>query len=261
MSKKHDILGAFGVIGLSTLASRILGLVREMVIAFLFGAGMSADAFFVAFQIPNTFRRLMAEGSLTIAFVPVFSDTMIKKGRREAEALANAVFTLLTISLIVLTIAGILFSSPLIKVMVWGWEQAGIPGKIELTVLLTRIMFPYVFFISLVAFCMGVLNSLKHFAAPALSPALLNLSMILSAILLYPYCNPPILALAAGVIVGGFLQLILQIPFLMQKGIHLVFDFSLQHPGLRRIGSLMVYGVFGSAVYQINIIITRFLAS
>jgi len=259
MSENLRITRALSVVGLSTMASRVLGLVREMVIAFYFGASMAADSFFVAFQIPNTFRRLMAEGSLTISFIPVFSETMVKKGRKEALKLANAAFTFLTLLLIILTIMGIVFASPLIKVLVPGFKE--IPGKIELTVLLTRIMFPYIFFISLVAFCMGILNSLRHFAAPALAPVLLNLSMIFSVVILYPYLELPILALAIGVILGGFLQLGLQIPFLEKKGIHLISNFNFRNPGLRKIGKLIGPAIFGSAIYQINIYIIRFLAS
>jgi len=230
-----------------------------MVIAFYFGAGMATDAFFVAFQIPNTFRRLMAEGSLTIAFIPVFSDTMVKKGRQEALALANAAFTCLTLILVVLTIGGIVFAGPLVKLMVPGYMK--IPGKVDLTVLLTRIMFPYIFFISLVAFCMGILNSLRHFAAPALAPVLLNITMIFSVVLLYPHLDLPILALAIGVILGGILQLGFQIPFLSSKGVHLRSQFDLRNEGLRTIGRLMVPTIFGSAIYQINILVSRFLAS
>jgi len=259
MSEKLHITRALSVIGLSTLASRILGLVREMVIAFYFGAGMTTDAFFVAFQIPNTFRRLMAEGSLTIAFIPVFAETMIKKGRQEAFRLANSAFTALTFILIILSFAGVIFAAPLVKIMVPGYDA--IQGKVELTVLLTRIMFPYIFFISLVAFCMGILNSLKHFAAPALAPVLLNLSMIFSVVILFPHLDLPIMALAVGVILGGFLQLSFQIPFLAKKGVRLVSSFNFGNPALRKIGRLMLPAIFGSAVYQVNIYIIRFLAS
>ena len=259
MSENAQITRALSVVGLSTLASRILGLVREMVIAFYFGAGLATDAFFVAFQIPNTFRRLMAEGSLTISFIPVFSDTMIKKGRQEALTLANTAFTFLTLILVILTIGGIVFASPLVKILVPGYRE--IPNKIELTVFLTRTMFPYIFFISLVALCMGILNSLRHFAAPALAPVLLNLSMIFSLVILYPYFHLPIMALAIGVILGGFLQLSFQVPFLRKKGINLVSNFDFRNPGLRKIRKLMVPAIFGSAIYQINIYIIRFLAS
>ena len=211
----YGIVRAAGVVGLATLLSRILGYVRDMVIAYFFGTADAADAFFVAFRIPNLFRRLFAEGSLTVAFIPIFTGYLVRESKRDAYEFANTVFTLLSIILVIFSCLGIVFSPFIVKVMAWGFIDE--VDKFGLTVLLTRIMFPYIFFISLVALCMGILNSLKHFAAPALAPVLLNLTMILSVIILMPYFSQPILALAIGVILGGFLQLTLQIPFLKKK--------------------------------------------
>ena len=257
--QQHNIVKAAGVVGGATLASRILGYARDMVIAYFFGTAAAADAFFVAFRIPNLFRRLFAEGSLTVAFIPVFSEYLVKETKKDAFEFANVVFTFLSIILVALCCLGITFSPLIVKMMAWGFAED--KSKFDLTVLLTRIMFPYIFFISLEALCMGILNSLKHFAAPALAPVLLNFSMILSVVILMPYLSQPVLALAFGVIAGGVLQLALQIPFLRKKGFTLGFRLKFSHPGLMRLLKLMIPAVFGAAVYQFNIIIITLLAS
>jgi putative peptidoglycan lipid II flippase len=257
--QQRNIVRAAGVVGGATLVSRILGYARDMVIAYFFGTASSADAFFVAFRIPNLFRRLFAEGSLTVAFIPTFSKYLVKESKKDALEFANVIFTFLSIILAVLCCLGIAFSPFIIKLMAWGFVND--PSKFDLTVLLTRIMFPYIFFISLVALCMGILNSFKHFAAPSLSPVLLNISIILSAVFLMPYLSQPILSLAVGVIAGGIFQIALQIPFLKKKGVKLRFNFNFSHPGLRRLLKLMIPAVFGAAVYQLNIMIITLIAS
>lgn len=257
--QSHKITRAAGVVGSATLLSRILGYVRDMVIAYFFGTADAADAFFVAFRIPNLFRRLFAEGSLTVAFIPIFTGYLVKESKKNACEFANTVFTFLSILLVIFSCLGVVFSPFLVKIMAWGFADEKV--KFELTVLLTRIMFPYIFFISLVALCMGVLNSLKHFAAPALAPVLLNLAMILSAIFLMPYFSQPILALAFGVISGGFLQLALQIPFLKKNGAGFKLSFNFSHPGLKKMAKLMLPAVLGAAVYQVNMVIITMLAS
>lgn len=257
--QQRNIVRAAGVVGGATLASRILGYARDMVIAYFFGTATAADAFFVAFRIPNLFRRLFAEGSLTVAFIPVFSEYLVKESKKDACEFANVVFTFLSIILVVLCCLGISLAPLIVKVMAWGFADD--KSKFDLTVLLTRIMFPYIFFISLVALCMGILNSLKHFAAPALAPVLLNIAMILSVIILMPYLSRPVLSLSFGVIVGGVLQLALQIPFLRKKGVNLRISFNFAHPGLRKLLKLMIPAVFGAAVYQFNIMIITLLAS
>jgi len=257
--KPYRIVRAASVVGFATLMSRLLGYVRDMVIAYFFGTADVADAFFVAFRIPNLFRRLFAEGSLTIAFIPIFTEYLVRESKKSAYEFASAVFTFLSIVLVIFSCLGIVGSPFIVKVMAWGFTDE--KDKFELTVLLTRIMFPYIFFISLVALCMGILNSLKHFAAPALAPVFLNLTMILSVIILMPYFNQPILTLAIGVILGGFLQLILQIPFLKRKGVILKSNFNFSHPGLKRLTKLMLPAVLGAAVYQINIVIVNLIAS
>jgi putative peptidoglycan lipid II flippase len=259
MSENSRITRAFGVVGIATFLSRILGLVREMAIAFYFGASMASDSFFVAFQIPNVLRVLLAEGSLSIAFIPVFSETLVKKGREEALKLANAAFTILTIILFIITVLGVVFASPLIKIMVPGFAKT--PGKLELTILLAQITFPFISLVSLAALCMGILNSLRRFAVPALAPVFYNIGVILSVVILFPYLHLPIMALVIGVMVGGFFQLAFQVPFLEKNGVHLTSSYDFQNPELKKMGKIMVPAIFGSAIYQVKIIINSFIAS
>lgn len=258
-TENHRVARAAGVVGLATMLSRVFGFIRDVVVARYFGAGFATDAFFVAFRIPNLLRRLFAEGSLTIAFVPVFTEYLKTRSREDAFELARVAFTLLSAVLVVVSIAGVLLSPAVVTLMAPGFRAS--PDKYALTVLLTRIMFPYIFFIALVALCMGILNSLRHFATPALSPVILNLCMIAAALTLRDFFAEPIVALAVGVMVGGLLQLAVQLPVLFRLGVSLRPDFRFGHGGVRRIGVLMLPAAFGAAVYQINIFISTLLAS
>ncbi len=250
---------AAGIVGLATMLSRIFGFLRDMVVAAFFGAGLTTDAFFVAFRIPNLLRRLLGEGSLTVSFVPVFTEYLNKKTKEEAIELANIAFTILSIVLVLVSLAGVIFSPFIVTVMAPGFTQ--VPAQYDLTVFLNRLMFPYIFFISLVALCMGILNSFRHFTAPALSPVILNVSMILATLTLRDFFQEPIVALAIGVMVGGVLQLAMQWPFMVRLGVRLKPDFHFTHPGVRRIGLLMLPAAFGAAIYQINIFVGTILAS
>lgn len=257
--EKRRIAKAAGVVGGSTLISRILGFVRDALVAKLFGAGMAADAFFVAFRIPNLFRRLLGEGSLTSSFIPIFTEYLARKSREEAAGLANAFFSLALVVLAVVTGVGILFAPVIVTVMAHGFSS--VPEKFQLTVTLTRIMFPYLLFVGLVALCMGILNSLRHFAAPALSPVLLNISIIVAAIFLTPFFKEPVTALAIGVVIGGFSQLALQLPFLWRNGIPIRLHWEPRHPGVRRVEGLMAPSIIGLAVTQINVLVDTIVAS
>ncbi|RNC70988.1 MAG: murein biosynthesis integral membrane protein MurJ [Desulfuromonadales bacterium] len=259
MSEKKQITRAAGVLGVATMISRIMGMVRDMVVSRLFGAGLATDAFFAAFQIPNMLRRFFAEGALTSAFVPTFSEWYTQKGEKEARDLANVCFTLLTIVMAGVTILGILFSPAIVSFMFPGFKAQ--PAKLELTVFLNRLMFPYIFFISLVALCMGILNTVRHFFTPAISTVFLNISMILCAWLLHDHVQVPITALAAGVLIGGVLQLLLQLPTLWQKGFSIRPRFDFRHPAVRKIALLMGPSVFGVGVYYLNITVGNILAS
>ena len=258
-SENSRVTKAAGIVGSATFLSRIFGFMRDMVIAWLFGAGLASDAFLVAFRVPNLLRRLFAEGSLSISFIPVFTDYLTHVGKEEAFKLAASAVRLLSILLVIAALLGLILSPLIIRVLAPGFID--FPEKLELTVLLTRIMFPYVFFICLVALSMGILNALGHFAAPALAPVFLNLAMILSVFFISPHTAHPAIGLAIGVLIGGFLQLALQMPFLIQKGVHFWKKTVLIHPGLKRIGRLMLPAIFGAAVYQINILVGTLLAS
>lgn len=259
MQENKRFTKAAGVVGSATLISRVFGFARDVVIAGFFGAGMGADAFFVAFRIPNLLRRLFAEGSLSVSFVPVFTDYLTNQGRVEAYGLARAALQLLSAILALVAVTGILLSPYVVGVIAPGF--VALPGKFALTVSLTRLMFPYIFFVGLVALCMGFLNVLGHFAAPALAPVMLNLAMIASVFLISPYFTEPVMGLGVGVLVGGALQLVLQVPFVIKKGLFFWKKANLRHPGLKKIGRLMLPTVFGAAVYQINILIGTLLAS
>ena len=259
MSEKRNIARAAGILGSATMISRIMGMVRDMVVSRLFGAGLATDAFFAAFQIPNMLRRFFAEGALTSAFVPTFSATINQRGEEGARELANICFTLLTIVMAAITLAGILFSPWIVGLMFPGFKA--VPGKFELTVLLNRLMFPYIFFISLVALCMGILNTLRHFFTPAISTVFLNISMILGALLLRGFFEIPITALAVGVLIGGIIQLIMQLPVLWKKGFPFRLNFDFNNSEVRRIALLMLPATFGVGVYYLNITVSAILAS
>jgi putative peptidoglycan lipid II flippase len=264
MSENHKIAKAATTIGMGTFLSRILGFLRDMVIANFFGAGMVADAFFVAFRIPNLWRRLVGEGSLTISFIPVYTEYLTQRSEDETREVTNVAFSVAGVILLCLTIFGILFSPILIRLIAPGWGFSAIPEKLQkfqLTVTLNQTMFPYLFFMGLFALCMGVLNSLRHFFAPAIAPIFLNISIIGSVFLLYPVFEKPVFALAIGVLAGGLIQFLFQIPFLLKKGIHFRFNFNFKHPAIKRIGLLMVPGLIGTAVYQINVFIDTIFAS
>nr|WP_279384278.1 murein biosynthesis integral membrane protein MurJ [Geotalea toluenoxydans] len=259
MSEKKNIVRAAGVLGFATILSRIMGMVRDMVQSRLFGAGFATDAFIAAFQIPNMLRRFFAEGALTSAFVPTFSEWYSQKGEVEARHLANICFTLLIMVMAAVTLLGVVFSPLLVNLMFPGFKAE--PSKLELTILLNRLMFPYIFLVSLVALCMGILNTVRHFFTPAISTVFLNISMILCAVFLHSRFQVPIVSLAVGVLLGGILQLLLQIPVLYRMGFPLRLRFDFHHPAVRRIALLMGPSIFGVGVYYLNITVGAILAS
>jgi len=259
MKENSRVIKAAGVVGAATLFSRILGYLRDAVIAWYFGAGHSTDAFIAAFRIPNLLRRLFGEGAIGNAFIPVLTDYLTEEGQDEGLRLARSALLVMSILLVVLSILGILLAPVIVKVIAPGFFES--PGKIPLTITLTRIMFPYIFFIGLVALCMGILNAFGHFAAPALAPVLLNLAMICAVIFICPYLSNPVTGLAIGVIIGGVLQLGLQLPFMIRKGLFLRTKSKIFHPGLKKIAALMPPIIFGGAVYQINVLVGGLLAS
>lgn len=245
------------MIGSLTFISRIAGYVRDMVIAYFFGATAYTDAFWIAFRIPNLLRRLFAEGSLTISFIPVFTETLEKKNKEEAKKVSDIIFSILLILLTTVSLLGVLFSPYIVKLFAYGFDQ----DTFELAVTLNRIMFPYIFFISLTALCMGILNSLRHFFAPAFSPVVFNICIITSILLVHRSFDLPIYSAAAGVILGGILQFFIQLPFVKAKGFMFSFTRNFRHPAVKRIGLLLLPQLFGLAVYNLNIIVSSQYAS
>lgn len=253
---------AAGVIGAATLLSRLLGAVRDIAIAYFFGAGMVSDAFIAAFRIPNLLRRMFGEGSLSIVFVPVYTEILYQKGRAEADRLAGSTARLLTLCLLTAAMAGMAAAPLLVHMLAPGFAASA--EKFALTVSLTRIMCPYVVFIGLVALCMGFLNVLGHFAAPALAPTCLNVAMIIAITggsFWVPSREVLVRWLAVGVVVGGGLQLGLQIPFLIKNRLFLWRKSPWWHPAFKQIGLMMGPVLFGAAVYQINNLVITVLGS
>lgn len=242
----RNIAKSAGVIGLATLCSRILGFLRDIVIARLFGVYLYAQAFVIAFRIPNLFRDLVAEGAANAAFVPVFSEYTVKHSKEEFWELINVMLNLLLVVLMGITLMGIIFSPIIVRLIAPGFIAS--PEKLHTTIVLNRWIFPYILLIGLAAYSMAVLNSLKHFTVPAFAPCLLNISIIVFALLF----GEGIKGLALGVLVGGVLQLAVQIPVLYRKGFRLRLPKRFNHPAAITIGKLMLPRVASTSIYQLN---------
>lgn len=242
-----------------TFVSRILGLVRDVVIARVFGPGDGADAFFLAFKIPNFLRRLFAEGAFNQAFVPVLSEYRSQRSLTQVQELINVVAGYLG-SVLLLISAFVVAAAPWVAVPIaYGFTDD--PVKFQLFVDMLRITFPYLFLISMTAFAGSILNSYDRFAVPALTPALLNLSLIASALLLSPYFVQPEIALAWGVLIAGISQLLFQLPFLIKMQLMPKPKLTRGHEGVSRILRLMVPALFGVSVSQINLLLDTVIAS
>lgn len=234
------------IIGLATLVSRILGFIRDIVIAKLFGVYIYAQAFVVAFKIPNLFRDFLAEGAANSAFVPVFSEYLVKHNKEDFWELANVVLNLLLVTLTALTILGVFIAPLLVRLIAPGFMSD--PDKLAAAISLTRIIFPYILLIGLAAYVTALLNSLRHFSVPAFAPCLLNIAMIIFALIF----REDVLGLALGVLTGGLLQLLVQIPVLYKKGFRLSLFKKFRHPAAKQIGRLMVPRLASSGIYQLN---------
>ncbi len=257
--EKRQIYRRAGVITFFTMISRILGAGRDLVIAHIFGAGMLTDAFIQAFTIPNIFRRLTAEGSMTLAFIPLYTELRENRGREYAKQFASKTLGLVIWVTIFLTALGMIFTPQMVYLVAAGFSND--PDKFNLTVDLTRLMFPYLIFVSIVAWAMGVLNAEKRFALPAAAPILLNISIIGAAFLLSPFLEQPIVGIGWGVLIGGVLQIMLQIPGLHRLPQSVLPKWPWKDPDINRLLHLLGPSLFGVAVYQINIIILRNIAS
>jgi putative peptidoglycan lipid II flippase len=253
MDKERGLLRAAGSMSVMTTLSRIAGYFRDNLQAALLGAANSSDAFVIAYRIPNMLRRLVGEGALTAAFVPTFARYLKSDDRRAMRRFAGSVLYAMIAILAVLTALGIVFSPLLVKVLAWGFSVS--PEKMALTVSLNRLMFPYIFFISLAALASGVLNAFDVFALPAFTPVLLNLAIITSAWMLRNQFSDPSYGFAVGVIAGGFLQLAVQVPALLRQGMSLRPPSGLDLEGLREIGRLILPRVFGVGIIQVNLVI------
>ncbi len=242
-----------------TLISRVLGFIRDMIYAQLFGAGAGTDAFFVAFRIPNFMRRLFAEGAFSQAFVPVFSQYQTQRPHEELHELVDQVAGTLGLILFGITAVGVLAAPVLVWVFAPGFADE--PHQYALTTAMLRVTFPYLLFISLTAFAGGVLNSCGKFAIPALTPVLLNICMIIAAVWVAPHFKQPAMALAWGVFAAGVTQLLFQIPYLKQLKLLPRPRWAWHAPGVQQVLKLMLPALFGSSVAQVNLLIDTLLAS
>jgi putative peptidoglycan lipid II flippase len=264
VEQQDKVVRSAGVVSASVLTSRVSGLVREIVMARLFGAGQVYDAFLLGFRIPNLTRDLFAEGALSSAFVPTFTQYLSTKTKKEAATLANLVATAIIIVVSGLCVLGMIFSPALVQLLAPGF--AGVPGKFEQAVAMTRIMFPFLLLVSLAAQAMGILNACGRFGVPALSSTFFNIGSVVFGLTLGYWAGPqlgfsPITGMAYGIVLGGALQLLWQMPSLGHAG----FSFRLQsdwsHPGLQQILRLMGPAILGNAAVQINVMVNTNFAS
>ena len=255
--EEHQIVQAAGQIGVWTLLSRVTGLIRDMLIAGLFGAGAVTDAFFVAFRIPNLLRRLVGEGTSNAALIPVVTEYMLHHSRTETQDMLRALLGVTSGVLLVLTGIGIVCAAPLVRIFAPGFG----PHLLALTVALTEITFVYLFCVGLLALATGVLHTQRHFSAPAFAPVLLNIAIIGCALGLSRFLIQPVFSLAYGVVLGGVLQVAWQMPILGRLGLLLRPRWQPHHPAIVQVGTLLVPVVFGAAVYQLGLVVNTVLAS
>jgi putative peptidoglycan lipid II flippase len=261
--KTQTLARSAGIVSVATTMSRILGLVREQVLLVFFGAGNSLDAFNVAFRLPNLVRDLFAEGAMSAAFVPTFTRELRNNGKEAAWELGNLVISGLLVVTGIVSLLGILFAGPLTH---WiAQSYASQPGKLELTTLLTQIMFPFLTLVAVAVAGMGMLNALRWFFIPALSPAMFNIATILSVFLIVPVATRlgwnPMVGLAIGTLLGGAAQAALQWPALRKEGFRFRFQLKPRDPRLREVLSLMLPGTLGLAGVQINQLVNMWLAT
>jgi len=257
--KKSTLVRSVGFVSGATAISRLFGLVREQVMAYYFGAGVATDAFVAAFRIPNLLRDMFAEGALSSAFVPVFKQKLVKGTKEEAFELANIVLTgmLLVVGFIVLI--GLIFAPLIVYLTAYGFVSD--PVKFELTSDMTRIMMVFLLIVSISALVMGMLNSFNRFTIPALSPAFFNLGTIISVVTMYTIFDQPAYTLAIGVVVGGILQLAVQLPLLHRIGYRFRFNFNIFHDGMKKIMKLFTPMIIGLSAGRINILVSTLWAS
>ncbi len=256
-----SLFRSLSTVGVFTLASRILGFVRDLVLAHLFGANALTDAFFVAFKIPNFLRRLFAEGAFATAFVPVLTEYRSRGDVRELRDFIDHVAGSLGLVVLGISLLGVLAAPLVVGLFAFGWVMGEQYEKLTLASEMLRLTFPYLFFISLTAFAGGIMNAWNRFAVPAFTPVLLNLSLIACALWLSPHMEQPVVALAWGVLIAGVTQFVFQLPFLARLDLLPRPRPGFGHPGVRRILRLMLPALFAVSVTQINLLLDTVLAS
>jgi putative peptidoglycan lipid II flippase len=255
----RNLIKSTSILSVGTLVSRLFGFLRDVVLAKMLGTGFRADAFFVALRIPNLFRDLVGEGATNSAVVPIFAEYKHQKSAEEFWRFASIVLSLAMIVLSVVTVLGIIFAPVIVRVVVPGFMAE--PEKLELTIRLTRLIFPYLIFIGLTAYSMGILYTFRSFAVPAFTHSLLNISIVVAALWASRTMEEPVFGIAAGVLIGGVLQLAFQIWPMAKIGMKLTWPTSLRHEGAKRIGLLLLPRMLGSGVYQLTVLIDTFCAS
>lgn len=257
-TEKEKLLRQTGRFSVATVISRLLGLLREASFAAVFGATGGMDAFVAAFRVPNLLRDLFAEGALSAAYVPVFTEKLKREGTRNAFLLTSSIFSIILVVLGMIVILGVALAPYYIKVYVSGFDD---PARMALTAKLTRIMFPFILLVAFAAVSMGTLNSLGRFGVPALAPAAFNVIMILAALFLTRYFDPPIIALGIGAVAGGAGQFVIQIPQLLRTGFRFNFSLDFKDQAVRRIFKLMLPAAMGVSAWQINVVVATWIAS
>ncbi len=257
--KKGSLVGSAGTVSAATAFSRVFGLIREQVMAYFFGAGMATDAFITAFRIPNVLRDMFAEGALSSAFVPVFKEKLVKESEEGAFTLAHTILTLVFLVVGLIVLLGIIAAPVFVYLFANGFTA--IPAKFGLTVSLTRLMFVYLLLVSVSALFMGMLNSFGRFGVPALSPAMFNIGVILSVIILYEHFEQPVYTLALGVIIGGVGQVVVQLPALLRLGFRYKPRFTFLDEGVKKVVRLIAPMIIGLSAGRINILVSTLLAS
>ncbi|MCK4302204.1 MAG: murein biosynthesis integral membrane protein MurJ [candidate division Zixibacteria bacterium] len=257
--KKSSFMASAGTVSGATAFSRVLGLLREQVMAYFFGAGMATDAFVTAFRVPNLLRDMFAEGALSSAFVPIFKDKLVRTSEEDAFRLANVVVTFILLLVGLIVILGIVATPAIIFISANGFTDS--PEKFDLTVDLTRIMFVYLLLVSLSSLVMGMLNSFGRFGVPALSPAMFNLGVVLTVVILYEHFQQPAYTLAVGVVIGGAGQLSIQLPALWRTGYRFRPRLDFLDEGLKRVVRLITPMIVGLSAGRINILVNTLLAS
>lgn len=258
-STRRRVLKSAAGITVLTLLSRVLGLVREQVRSYYLGTGTSSDAFGLAATIPNLFRRLLAEGAMTAAFIPVFTGYLKPEKRKELVGFLSGFVTLFTFVTTSVCVLGIVLSPWLVNTFFAGFGK--VEGKLELTVALTQVMFPYLLLVSIAALAQATLNSFKIFAPSAFTPVLLNLCIIIAAVALHDLFPDPAYAFAGGFLLGGVLQLGFQLPWLFRTGLRLTLSINWRHPGIRELVRIFLPGTIAAGIYQINVFVSQMIAS